>query len=405
MSEFKRIPIVVFTGAGASRAEPICLPTMFEFFQQIMNENRQPKSARITNKTYFKFIFDAIYGDNDNYDLERIMDALYHMTDFTKSDNWGVFMHPEIYDNVFNAVTSRIPSNYYAQIKSNIQPSITNTFEKRKKEASTLARELEDLIREKYEDISFENIQKVYAHFFEWLTIINKTVSQAPIIPFFTTNYDMSIDWFFYPRYKNERAPQQKWLRTNNINMIDGFINQEWDSQNFDVINEADNAGVIFIPYYKLHGSLYWEEVAGTLRRNSTIARDPHLQQKLMIIYPSDKKLLTQDPYYFSHRALDSYLARTDNLLIIGFSFRDPAIVQSFQYALNYNRGLSIHIVIPTGDSEIPGEVADFINVNNGRVKHINKYFGNKDCLDAINQSIGLIPEVPPAVRRRRRVQ
>jgi hypothetical protein len=210
----------------------------------------------------------------------------------------------------------------------------------------------------------------------------------------------MSIDWFFYPRYKDEREPQQKWLKTYNINMVDGFINQEWDLQNFDVINEVDDAGVIFIPYYKLHGSLYWEEVAGIVRRNNTIARDPHLRQKLMIIYPSDKKILTQDPYYFSQRALDSYLARADNLLIIGFSFRDPAIVQSFQYALNYNNELNIHIVIPAGDSEMPDEVAEFIKMNNDRVKHINQYFGHKDCLNAVNESIGLMTEVPPATRR-----
>ena len=106
MAELKRIPFIIFTGAGASRAEPIVLPTMYEFFQQIMDEERNPKSSRISNKEYFKFIFERIYGDEQDYDLERVMGALYQMTDFMQSDNWNALIHPNIYQNAAQEIVS-----------------------------------------------------------------------------------------------------------------------------------------------------------------------------------------------------------------------------------------------------------------------------------------------------------
>ena len=392
MSELKRIPIIVFTGAGASRADPIKLPTMSEFFDAIMDDKRIPTSERITNKEYFTFIMDTIYKQKTDYDLERVMGALYQMTTFIESDNWELFLHPSIFDNIFYAINSRVEiyknqknfGSYYT--KEAIRSSAISTWNERKKDAPILVLELEDLIREKYEIIPFPNIQAVYAPFFELLVKMNRATNNAPIIPFFTTNYDMSVDWFFYPRDRNDRQEQLKWRAEHNLHFVDGFDNQEWDAQNFNMIDETENTtNILFVPYHKLHGSLYWEDVEGTVRRNFNIAKDVHLRQKLMIVYPSDKGILSRDPYHYSHRVLESYLSRADNLLVVGFSFRDPAIVQTFQDALRYNPGLKIHIILPDKHIGLPEDAVNFIRMNNNRVTHINQRFGTDDCLRAID--------------------
>jgi hypothetical protein len=250
-----------------------------------------------------------------------------------------------------------------------------------------LLRALEDTIREKYETISFNNITDVYYPFFEILLDSYKGNSKdfASVLPVFTTNYDMSIDWFFWPLDPKDRPSQKKWLDSYNVQFVDGFINQEWDSSNFNSIDENSKTK-IFIPYHKLHGSLYWEKKEGAIRRNWTTSRDPHQMQELMIVYPSDKKVLTQDPYYFSHKSLDNYLFRTDSLIVIGFSFRDPAIVQAFQHALNYNHGLNIYVVNPTEISELPEEASNFLEINQDRVQYIKYYFGDDECWNKLGE-------------------
>jgi hypothetical protein len=197
----------------------------------------------------------------------------------------------------------------------------------------------------------------------------------------------MSIDWFFRPLDPTNRPSQDKWLSERKLQLVDGFVDQEWDRANFQIIDE-NSADKIYVPYHKLHGSLFWERKQGAVRRGWSTAKDPHQQQELMIVYPSDKKILTQDPYHFGHKALDEYLQRTECLIVIGFAFRDPAIVQAFQYALNYNTGLNIFVVNPTELAELPEEARSFIQGNADRVHHVQHYFGTDECWDGLLKAI-----------------
>ncbi|WCK53820.1 SIR2 family protein [Aneurinibacillus sp. Ricciae_BoGa-3] len=396
----KRIPAVFFTGAGATRADPISLPTMKEFFQRIMDENRVPKSPRIRDREYFKFIFDTLYGEDTNYDLERVMGALYELAGFTDNDCWKIFHNPEILENIMN----KIKQSQYSGLmhtsgvqhpienaRNLIKVAIDETHDKYKEAAKRLIFDLEWIIRETYEEIPNEHIRAVYEPLVEILikNAIECDEEMAPLIPFFTTNYDMSIDWFFQPYHDKDITTQEEWERqyNKNIKFIDGFAKRGWDTREYTSLDE-NSTDSIFIPYFKLHGSLYWEKVAGRIKVGTNTANDPHNPRDLMIVYPSDKKILYDEPYHFNHRSLDSYLKRTDNLFIVGFSFRDPGLVRSFETALLDNENLNIFVICPEFNEDYFPEMAKFFN--QPRVIPLYGYFGTAETNDQIASQLSL---------------
>ena len=388
----QKIPVAIFTGAGASRAEPIKLPTMTEFFQKIMDSNKNPTTERITDKNYYKFILDSLYGNETNFDLERIMGALYGLKDFTNNDCWKIFQNPVIFDNIINEISTKfngvrkLDGNFanLQDMKSQISSATNKTYNKYKSDAEQLIFELEWEIRTNYEDIPNESIRQVYEPLFELLINTISSETDSNIIPFFTTNYDMSIDWFFEPQLDQDYEYHNQWLKkfSKEVKFIDGFDNRGWSDREYEQIKDGE--GKVYIPYYKLHGSLYWEEVAGRIKKGTNVANDPLGPRRLMIVYPSDKKILLEQPYYYNQKQLEYYLQRTNNLFIIGFSFRDPGIVKVFESALAYNKDLKIHIVGPAYNKKYLCEMDMFINYNKDRVNFIEGLFGTTEVVDKI---------------------
>jgi hypothetical protein len=392
----KEIPFIVFTGAGASRAEPISLPTMTEFFHQIMDEQHLPRTERIRNKQYFKFIFDTLYGKDDNYDLERVMGALYGLSDFTDNDCWRIFQNPIIFDNIINDLATqynalRNNGNGHANLadsKGLIQSATDKTYKKYKVDAKDLIFDLEWLIREKYQEIPSTHIRTVYEPFFE--TLINKLKklgsNQQLVLPFFTTNYDMSVDWFFEPWDNNGIQIQKEWLsnQSNKIVYIDGFSKRGWNKTEYSSIGKQEDA--IYIPYFKLHGSLFWEKVAGVTRMGTNVASDPINPNELMIVYPSDKKVLLEDPYYFNQKQLEKYIKNTDKVVVIGFSFRDPEIVKLFENAMSDNESMKVIVICPEYDPKYFQEMDKFLK--NSQAIRIQGYFGTKEVLEKLEAEL-----------------
>lgn len=392
-----KIPVVIFTGAGASRAEPIKLPTMTEFFQRIMDDNRRPISGRIEDEKYFKFIIDSLYGKETNYDLERIMGALYGLKDFTNNDCWKIFQNPIIFNNIINEVSSKYnvlrkpadSGNYpLPDMKPLIIDATNKTYEQYKEDAESLIFELEWEIRTNYALIPNESIRQVYEPLFELLIGTDFSKDDSNLIPCFTTNYDMSIDWFFEPRAEQDYKAHEQWMKkfSREIRFIDGFDMRGWSVNEYEQIKEGD--GKVYIPYFKLHGSLFWEEVEGRIKKGTNVANDPLDPRHLMLVYPSDKKVLLEQPYYFNHKALESYLQRTKKLLIIGFSFRDPGIVKVFETALTYNKDLKIYVIGPDYDKDYYKEMDEFIVYPGDRVEFIEGYFGQLEIIEKIKDII-----------------
>ncbi len=256
-----------------------------------------------------------------------------------------------------------IPEN---EVLNKLKIGIERQFETNKSSAEKLLWEMEDLIRETYDRIENEAIRTVYEPLFDVaLDAIETSKDASLILPFFTTNYDMSIDWFLRPDHRDNRPQHQEWLHKRRMKMdyVDGFDRDEWSE---DVYASSYEPDMITVEYHKLHGSLRWQNVDGVIKRGTSVARDRLMNQKLVIVYPSDKKILTENPFYFCHKKLDEHLMRSDNLIVIGFSFRDPAIVQALNYALLYNTKLVVHIIHPKYEPSDYPEMDSFIKLHKG---------------------------------------
>ena len=405
MDNLNKIPITIFTGAGASSAKNIELPTMKEFFKQIMaEESHDIINDRITGKKlkdFFKYVMDTLYGprnlDND-YDLERVMGALYDMNNFMQNDCWKIFMNPNIASILKNSLgtiykksTSAFNSTPIQFDPTNLlQETLENEFNKNKELAGQLILDLEDIIRDKYDSASEEGIRSVYEPFFELIRTKykDKNETNPGLLPFFTTNYDMCIDWFFDPQDPNFSIISDTWLSKDSVSfkLFDGFMGgSKWIENKYSNI-EAEGENIINIVYHKLHGSLYWERVKGIITKGSNSTRDQKAKPDLVLIYPSDKKILTDEPFAYNHRMLDRYLSRTDKFLIIGFSFRDPMIVQAFDYALKFNPELKAYIINPPVEKGTYKEMDRFLKDWQGRVEHIETYFGSDECINKLDE-------------------
>lgn len=310
------------------------------------------------------------------------------------SNCWKILMNQninnELANNIHRSYRMTTMQNQGVSAKTvfeNVNRVLEQQFTTNQTAADELVYQLEDLIREKYQTIQNDSLTTVYRPFFDIVRDSHKPEPEtANLLPFFTTNYDMSIDWYFYPQIPADRNDSNTWqnnlVNGMTIKLTDGFaFREEWDQQLFNNLKE-DDASRLQVPYHKLHGSLFWEEGNGVIHRNSNIARDKHLGQKLVLVYPSDKKVLTENPYYYSHRAMDDYLLRADKLFVIGFSFRDPALVQAFSYGLSANDKLHIYVVHPQFEADVYPEMQLFISQNTGKVTHLPMYFGTDDFLD-----------------------
>jgi hypothetical protein len=381
----KRIPLVVFTGAGASRAEPINMPTMYDFFNEIVdksnvNEHRLISSQRhISANKYFEYLFKILYGDNNNYDLERVMGVLYQITDIAGSNdsNWQLLLHPD---------SSLIKDE-------NMKNCLESNWDLLSRDSKRLLYELEDLVRKKYGKFECEKVDEVYAFFFHRiLDRLYKPIEMhdsLPVLPIFTTNYDMNLDYFFIPIKKADAYKQQEYRREKalciDVNFVNGFCSNNngliWNQDRYlrDYEEAINNGNKVTVMYHKLHGSLLWEKnEEGHVARGQYINVHEDVRDKLMIVYPSDKKILMEDPYRFCHERLRYYLALADNLTVIGFAFRDPAITQEFSIAMSKNKRLKLQIINKGPRDDLPEEAVDFLNGLRAedRITYIKDGFG-----------------------------
>jgi len=133
-----------------------------------------------------------------------------------------------------------------------------------------------------------------YKKFYEFQQSI-----QAPL-KIFSLNYDQCI----------EKA------KPNDYELECGFDdNNKWSSERFNNTNDI-NAGIFL---YKLHGSIDWkrDSVTGVLTRCDTPQEDAEL------IFGTDDKLQSVDPFLFNVYELRNYSLLCKLIVVIGYSFND----------------------------------------------------------------------------------
>lgn len=399
----KQIKYVLFTGAGASKA--IGLPTMKEFFEIILKNKTDKTAVRVS--VALKEMFPDF---NTNYDLEEIMGALYEFEE--QYGNYGSQLM--LNDNVFIKIAEELRQAFHVRTRENTLTYADQhiVFEMMKDKffseqanlldnVKKLTEDLEFCIRCAYENINDEENYRVYGSFISKLIKeINLPASTSHeryvrMLPIYTTNYDRSIEELFditkIEHISDDSGinptPKTKWkrlLQFTPIEFIDGFDEQTWYREQYK-LNARDKK--FFVPYYKLHGSLYWErkDAQQKIERFQCGINIGGNREDLLMIYPSNKKEIFTDPYYYSHQCLDRDLLQAKKLIVIGFSFRDPKIVEMFKMALKHNKGLSIKVIAPSDSWKYP-ELNAFIE--HDRVEHLQYNFGKKDTEEELFEKI-----------------
>lgn len=177
-------------------------------------------------------------------------------------------------------------------------------------------------------------------------------------LSFFTTNYDLTfeaaiqspefdklnldVDFGFKPKFSRF--------------VFDSSINYEWDEN--------------IIEYKKLHGSLDWviDNSHNCTRQgaNIPVPADPN---KMPLLYPGYKDTPTEEPFKTIHDHLLNRLLDADEVIVIGFAFRDSYINGLFDTALRINQGLKIKCFNPADIKSLPTE---------SRIRHFKTVYPNR---------------------------
>lgn len=196
----------------------------------------------------------------------------------------------------------------------------------------------------------------------DYLTRIWDLVTAGYEVNYFTLNYDLLF----------EAA-----LEGRKYAFVNGMTDQgEWKPELF----EGDGVKV-----FKLHGSLDWvdHEIYGVCSlsypRHSR-AEEFEGAQKPLIIFGTDQKLTSRDPFLTLLYRFSTEIKKSDVCIIIGYSFGDPHLNDVLIQRMRENLRVKVLVVHPQGEA-----IADKLPAlqDNPRVK-----FVSEKALAALNTGV-----------------
>jgi hypothetical protein len=193
-----------------------------------------------------------------------------------------------------------------------------------------------------------------------------------------TTNYDRVIeDWF---EQSHGRPPRR------------GFAKEERTEQQYldkdrMIRGEYNLSTNNYIEYLKLHGSIDWwirSDNKIILRETSSSLRRERYRNRLMI-YPVYDKHVAQDPFFSLYYYFKYLLLFHEVYLVIGYSFRDPAINYAFREAL-INKTSSRMIIVTPNVKKIRDKASK--NFPSGTFDLIEGSFGDEDLISKLVEKL-----------------
>jgi len=226
------------------------------------------------------------------------------------------------------------------------------------------------VIVEHYSSVDGELASKIYD------PLLKSLCKRGQALPIFTTNYD----WVF--EHLVEASEPDLYLE-------DGFTRsatgERWARQAFDTFQCRQRK--INLVLFKLHGSTSWykdETPPHHIRKFPRPA--PELAgSKPALIYPTQVKseATQEEPFLTAYEYFRETMLNADLGIIIGFSFRDPAINDTIGYALANNNNLRLAIIGPKINKDkggAPGQLADKLGIGQQewkeRIRIIKGRFG-----------------------------
>lgn len=231
---------------------------------------------------------------------------------------------------------------------------------------------IEKVVVEHYSTVDGKHASKIYK------PLLFSLCGQGQMLPIFTTNYD----WAF--EHLADIKPRSIYLK-------DGFKNsplgERWARDVFDKFSPRQTKTNLIL--FKLHGSTSWyrDAVSPELIRKFPTPAPELAGSRAALIYPTQVKTQAtqEEPFQTAYEYLRETMIHTKLIVIIGFSFRDPAINDILRDALTKNEGLKLAVVEPNMDED-PGvafrELLDKLGIEErewrGRMHVIKGKFGDE---------------------------
>ena len=355
----KPSPVVLFTGAGASK--PLGMPTMLEFrssFAGGLSANKKELWHEIVESSaqFFKTSTDQI-------DIEGVLTYLDECeTTHCKS----------------SLLWARI---YGGKLVG--QPTIGQIGDFQQ-ELRSIKDDVLDEICATY--VSPESVKAIqcYAPLFKMLN----RLSGQEITNVFTTNYDLTFEVLAESR-------------PDDFELVDGFVTSRSGEKIFGNSYVPQYGREHSIVLWKLHGSTSW---LGQLPdpKFSRVPPGKYIQGDLrtIIIYPTKNKSELQNlhtsPFTQAYGGLSSLLSRikaVQVLLVIGYGFGDVEIVDMIKEGLALQQSATMVVVNPT--STLGGMTKVFPSVDASRFRIIPRRFCEKGTIESIEAEIQTLLPAP----------
>lgn len=231
---------------------------------------------------------------------------------------------------------------------------------------------IQKVIVKHYSTVNGELALKIYKPLLEPLC------RRGQALPIYTTNYDWAFE---YLAEANEA----------DIYLEDGFMKtprgERWARKAFDTFHCRQKK--INLALFKLHGSTSWYKDETPPHYIWKFSRPaPELEgSRAALIYPTQVKTQAtqEEPFQTAYEYFRETMMHANLGIIIGFSFRDPAINDTIRYALAKNSNLKLAVIEPKINKDIRGalgQLVDKLGIKRqewkGRMRVIKGKFGDE---------------------------
>lgn len=324
---------VLFVGAGASA--PLGLKPTQPFLELLIQELPKLilKGFRIEmgeqNQTSLNQVFAqaAQHFEVDLPDSEVVLDYLNYLSKACDKLNNLPAIFMQLAKTGGNTGVHRQWGDMFSQLQAHIQK----------------------IIVEHYSTVDGRLASKIYK------PLLNLLCRQGQALPIYTTNYD----WAFEHLAEANEA---------DLYIEDGFIKtptgERWARQAFDTFHCHPQK--INLVLFKLHGSTSWykeEAPPHSIRKFPRPA--PELAgSRAALIYPTQVKTQAtqEEPFQTAYAYFRETMMHANLGIIIGFSFRDPAINETIRYALANNSNLKLAVIEPKINKRKGGALSQLVD-------------------------------------------
>ncbi|UWN50272.1 hypothetical protein ASALC70_02493 [Alcanivorax sp. ALC70] len=332
--------VVIFAGAGASKAVSEDYPTTIEFFQKLPDSIKRNKFF-VAAEQHIKS-----QGNEGALDIEMILWELQKISTLGQTVGGEGFIG-------WLLSAQRLPKLMEQKVDA---AAVVNLIKKARKDVEELIDRINEYVYHFYgSSPDGEKLEKNWNALFRFL---DKTGSKVDI---FTTNYDLIIE--------------------HSLQCV-GVASVGWEGEvvrklNMDLWEDGSKRSTEKGLLTKLHGSINWSRGPGD--RGQIFVGGPDFKGKHsnhVIIYPGFKGRPGDSPFDTFHAHLERCVARADVVLFVGFAFRDEYINEVFERSIRKDCGVcsinpsgvkvpfstnrNSNISEPFGESSV-GAATDFI--------------------------------------------